>query len=104
MRQIELPFSNVDAECKGGSCLSELSIQIGVVFTTKTIAAQFVEIFKPWIQTYLRYVAQKLQLDKLKAEMVSVVTTIQQIALPDSMEEVSAAFPLSSLPSYQCTA
>ena len=40
MREIPDPFSKKPHPCTGGSCLSELQIQLIVVFSAKTVGKQ----------------------------------------------------------------
>ena len=91
MRQIDLSglpgVPDVDSECKGGSCLSELSIQVGVVFTTKTLIAQIMEIVMPRIKTAKQNIAQKLQIKKITKELSKTMNEAAQIVLPEEAEE-----------------
>ena len=90
MRGIDLSFvglGDIDTECKGGSCLPELSVQVGVVFTTKTIIAQFLEIFKPWLKKRRAQIANTLQLGKVQKELSKIAEDAAQLVLPDAVEE-----------------
>ena len=96
MRQIDLgAFVDVDAECKGGSCLNELSIQVMVVFTTKTFVAQILEIVKPKLQHKITSVVQKMQLRRMQNQVMDVTHVLAQIVLPESAEEMLHVDPVT---------
>jgi hypothetical protein len=91
MRQVPLDSVglDIDAECKSGSCLSELSIQLIAVFTTKTIVAQVMEVAGPRLKGGVKKVAQKMQLNKLKAELRRIADeSMQLVIVGDSAEEL----------------
>jgi hypothetical protein len=93
MRQVDLSFihkdlGEIDAECKGGSCLPELSVQVGVVFTTKMLIAQILEVVKPWLIKHKATVVQGLHLNALKKQIEKAAAETAQIVLPDSIEEM----------------
>ena len=93
MRQVDLSFiheelGEIDAECKGGSCMPELSVQVGVVFTTKMLIAQVLEIAKPWLAAKKSTVAQMLHLNKLQKQLKHTMTEAAQMVLPENVEEM----------------
>lgn len=56
MRQVDTSFLDldVDAECANGSCLSELEVQVLVVFTTKSIGQSLMEVIGPKLTHMLK--------------------------------------------------
>eukprot|EP01043_Picozoa_sp_COSAG02_P010530 COSAG02_NODE_371_length_23642_cov_21.655227_13_plen_433_part_00 len=93
MRQVDLSFINrdlgeIDAECKGGTCMPELSVQVGVVFTTKMLIAQILEVFKPWLVARKATVVHILQLSKLKKQLQQTAAEAAQFILPEDVEEM----------------
>ena len=93
MRQVDLSFihedlGEIDAECKGGSCMPELSVQVGVVFTTKMLIAQVLEIAKPWLAAKKSTVGQALQLSKLQKQLKHTMAEAAQMVLPENVEEM----------------
>lgn len=63
LRQVPIAWTgyDIDTECLGGSCLTELRLQVGLVFTTKMIAGQLVEIFKPKLKEKYKVCCSELE-------------------------------------------
>ena len=89
MRQVEVPGVNVDAECKSGSCMGQLQIQVGVVFTMKTLFAQLMEIAGPSLKQIARRLVQMLHIKKMQRMVGKIVVDIEQMALPENLERAA---------------
>ena len=87
MRQLKVPGVDIDAECKSGSCLTMLQVQVGVVFTTKTFFAQLMEVIGPTLKARARTYANILQINQMQKALMKVNTDLQQAMMPEAVEK-----------------
>jgi hypothetical protein len=73
-------------QCAGGSCLGQLQTQLIVVFTTKTAAAQFVEIFKPTLKRHVLRLKELLHVRQLTNMLTTMEAHFEQKLLSDEQE------------------
>lgn len=93
LRQVDLSFiskelGEIDAECKGGTCMPELSVQVGVVFTTKMLIAQVLEAMKPWLVARKATITEALHLSMIQKQLQRTIAEGAQLILPEDIEEM----------------
>ena len=68
LRQINLPSWGVSGKTCPESCLSEIQLQMIVVFSLKTFGLQLVELAKPFIAKYITMLKEVSNLNKMVAQ------------------------------------
>jgi len=75
-------------ECRSGTCLGQLQTQIVVVFTTKTMIAQLLEIFKPIIKARAEEMKHLLRIRDLENALMDVSTKTAGMVMNSEAKEM----------------
>jgi hypothetical protein len=84
LRQIEFESLGIAAKRCDQSCLSELQMQMFVVFSGKTIALQGVELAKPIIQAKFKVVMELMQVRKVMKMASNASEALAQSVMTDT--------------------
>lgn len=92
MKQIDTrPIGGPDpaiTQCKGGTCLGEVQVQVAAIFTSKLLISQLTEIFAPRIKAISHRAKGALGIHSLENAAREARDTAARVLLPEETKEL----------------